>query len=69
MPLLSESVEDKKFDVRMVEKNLARARVQMSEVDAVVRALPDDAENAEWITLEAIEAQSREEAPGLSHGA
>lgn len=55
MPLLQDSMEEKKFDVRMVEKNLARGRIQQVDVDTQVKQLADDGANVDWITLDSIE--------------
>jgi hypothetical protein len=60
MTLLNEAVEAKKFDVRMVERNLARGVVGSEEVEKASKALADDAENADWVSLEdLLKAESR----------
>lgn len=60
MALLHEAVEKKKMDVRMVERNVARGLVQASEVEAAVKALPDDGENAEYVSIESLMNDSSE---------
>ncbi len=54
MTLLHEAVAAKKLDTRMVERNLARGVVTAQEADTHTKNLPDDAANAEYITLEAV---------------
>lgn len=54
MSLLHESVESKKFDVRVVERNVARGVISAADLDQVLKELPDDAENADWVSIEAI---------------
>ena len=54
MSLLHDSIINKKFDVRMLEKNLVRNVVTDKEVKTHLEALPDDAENAEFISLDEI---------------
>lgn len=54
MTLLHEAFEAKKFDVRLLEKNVSRNKLNSNDVDAYLKQLPDDAENAEYISLEAI---------------
>jgi hypothetical protein len=54
MSLLHDSIVSKKFDVRMLEKNLTRNVVSDKEVKTHMDALPDDAENAEFISLDDI---------------
>ena len=55
MSLLHEAIIEKKFDTRMVEKNLVRNVVVDKDYKAHVEALPDDAENAVFINLDEIE--------------
>jgi hypothetical protein len=55
MSLLHDGITDKKFDVRMLEKNLTRGVVSDAEVKKFVDQLPDDAENAAFVSLEDIE--------------
>jgi hypothetical protein len=56
MPLLHESSDAKKFDTRMVERNVTRNIVSASEADKTMAQLADDSANAEWINLEVIAA-------------
>lgn len=57
MTLLNEAVDVKKMDTRVVERNIARGVIPSQEVDKAVSALPDDAENAEYVSVEALAAE------------
>ncbi|HAR44306.1 MAG TPA: hypothetical protein DCS07_17030 [Bdellovibrionales bacterium] len=57
MTLLHEDVESKKYDVRVVERNVARGAISAADVDKNTQKLPDDAENADWVTLESLTDQ------------
>ena len=54
MTLLHEDVESKKFDVRMIERNVARGVVSSADVQKAVESLPDDAENADYISVNTL---------------
>jgi hypothetical protein len=54
MVLLHDSVEAKKFDVRMIERNINRGVVTQQDVQTKVNDLPDDSENADFISLDAL---------------
>jgi hypothetical protein len=56
MTLLHEAVEAKKLDVRMVERNIARGVIAAEDADKAAKKLPDDADNAEWISLDTLAA-------------
>ena len=57
MPLLHDSVNEKKFDVRMVERNVQRSLVQSEEVEKFIKSLPDDAANAVAVSEADLEKQ------------
>jgi hypothetical protein len=57
MPLLHDSTNEKKFDVRMVERNLTRGQVSHDEIEKVLKALPDDSANAITVTDADLEKQ------------
>ena len=59
MSLLIDGIHEKKFDVRMLEKNLVRNVVADKEVRAHIEALSDDAENAIFINLDEIAEQKK----------
>ena len=54
MSLLDEAIREKKFDVRMVEKNTSRGHVAQEEVEKAQKALKDDSDNAEWANVETL---------------
>jgi hypothetical protein len=56
MSLLHESIDKKKFDTRVVDKNLVRSVVTDAEYKQFVAKLADDSENALYIGIEDIEA-------------
>lgn len=58
MTLLHEAVEAKKFDTRMVERNVARNVLKSEELQTAMRTLPDDGENAEWMSIEVLANES-----------
>ena len=57
MSLLHDGILEKKYDVRVIEKNLTRGVVSDQEVKKFVEQLPDDSENAVYINLDEIENQ------------
>jgi hypothetical protein len=59
MSLLHESIHEKKFDVRMLEKNLVRKVVTDKEAKTFIDELPDDAANAEFISLDTVAEQKK----------
>jgi len=54
MALLHESVEFKKLDVRLVERNVARGVLTQEQVAQALKVLPDDGENAEWVSIDSL---------------
>jgi hypothetical protein len=56
MPLLHESSDAKKFDTRMVERNITRGIVAAADADKITKGLADDSANAEWVNLDVISA-------------
>lgn len=66
MTLLHESVEFKKLDVRMVERNVARGVLSSEDVEKAIKKLPDDGENADWVSIEALADEGEES--GLPNG-
>ncbi|MFZ9595254.1 MAG: hypothetical protein ACO3A2_04165 [Bdellovibrionia bacterium] len=57
MALLHDAVDLKRLDVRLIEKNIARGVIKKEDVEKALHALPDDAENADWISLESFSPQ------------
>ncbi len=56
MALLHEAFESKKFDVRVVERNVQRGLVSAEDAAKALAALPDDSENAEYVNVEILAA-------------
>jgi hypothetical protein len=54
MTLLHDAVDAKKLDVRMIERSIARGTLTASDVEKSQKQLPDDAENAEYTSIEAL---------------
>ena len=59
MSILHDAINSKKFDVRMLDKNLTRNVVTDKEAKAVIEALADDADNAEYVSLDDISEQKK----------
>ena len=57
MPLLHDSVAEKKFDIRMVERNVHRGQLTAEEAEKQLKNLPDDAANAVHVTDADLEKQ------------
>ena len=66
MTLLHEAVDEKKLDVRLVERNLNRGSVTADEFEKAVKKLPDDIENAEYVSIETL-ANDLSEGSGRAH--
>ena len=56
MALLHESVDQKKFDTRISQRNIERSLLRPEELDQFVKSLPDDSENATFVSLETLAA-------------
>lgn len=54
MSLLHDAVQDKKFDTRVIEKNLSRSLVRQEEYDKFLKSLPDDADLADRISMDEL---------------
>jgi hypothetical protein len=57
MTLLHEAVDSKKFDVRVVERQIQRGQLKAEDHQKAVSQLPDDGGNAEWINVEQLAAE------------
>ena len=55
MSLLHDSIQEKKFDVRMLDKNLVRNVVTDKEVKAHLEQLQDDSANAHYASIEELD--------------
>lgn len=58
MTLLSKAIEEKKTDRRMVERFLSKGQISHDEVRSLEKALPDDAESADWTNIEELAAMA-----------
>ncbi len=65
MSLLKTATEEKVFDVRVVEKNLGRGRVDNKQVEKKVADLPDDANHAQYIGV--AELRGSADTSGVAH--
>ena len=54
MALLHEAVDKKKMDVRLIERNVARGVISAADVDQNTKNLPDDADNAEYVSIQSL---------------
>lgn len=54
MALLNDSVDFKKLDVRLVERNVGRGVISQDDLDKAIKKLPDDEENAEWVSIDSL---------------
>ena len=54
MVLLHDSLEAKKFDIRMLERNIARGTLTRDQAKDYSKSLPDDANDAEWVSIESF---------------
>jgi hypothetical protein len=68
MSLLHEATDAKNFDVRLVEKNVTRGRVSPDAVEKHLNELPDDAENAEFVSIDSLMNDGTVQAAGDAHG-
>ncbi|HUP56291.1 MAG TPA: hypothetical protein VM598_02485 [Bdellovibrionota bacterium] len=64
MALLHEAVDEKKFDVRVVERNITKGVVSAEDAQKAADKLPDDSENAQYVSVEAL---LRDESESLQH--
>lgn len=57
MSLLQESFDAKKFDVRVVERNVLRGVISAEDAKKATEKLPDDAANGDMVTWKDITNQ------------
>ena len=55
MTLLDEALDEKKFDIRNLERKISRNTIDKSIVDESLKNLPDDADNATYTRFDDIE--------------
>jgi hypothetical protein len=54
MALLHEAVDEKKLDVRVSERNISRGVISADELQKALDKLPDDGDNSQWVSIEAL---------------
>ena len=54
MTLLKDAMEAKKFDSRIQERSLQKGLLKAEELKKQTDLLPDDADNAEYVSIETI---------------
>ena len=59
MALLHESIVDKKFDTRMIERNTQRGQLSPAELEKFLKDLPDESGNIEFVSQEDLEFQEK----------
>lgn len=59
MTLLYDASLAKKYDSRVVERNIQRGFTKSEDYDKFVKELPDDSANAEFVSQESLEADTR----------
>lgn len=66
MVLLSDAVQFKKFDTRLVERSVSRGNLSSQELDVSVEQLPDDSENAVWVSIESFTQEGLDAEKGVT---
>jgi|GEM_PF-565126 len=54
MTLLHKAFKAKKFDVRLLEKNVSRGILAVEDIEQDLSQLPDDAENADYTSIDSL---------------
>jgi hypothetical protein len=58
MTLLSDATEAKKYDVRVIERNVQRGITKAEDHEKFQKELADDSDNAEFVSLDALIADN-----------
>jgi hypothetical protein len=58
MTLLSDATEAKKYDVRVIERNVQRGITKAEDYEKIQKDLADDSDNAEYVSLDALIADN-----------
>lgn len=58
MTLLSDATEAKKYDTRVIERNVQRGITKADDHEKHQKELPDDAANAEFVNMDALIADN-----------
>jgi len=54
MTLLKDATEAKKFDTRVMERNIQRGYTKAEDLEKVTKDLSDDSANAEYISIDSL---------------
>ena len=54
MTLLYDAVEAKKFDVRVIDRNVERGLVRSEDREKALKSLEDDAANADYVSIQSL---------------
>lgn len=54
MTLLKDATEAKKFDTRVMERNIQRGQTKAEDLEKFIKDLPDDSANADYISLDTL---------------
>lgn len=57
MGLLKDAFSHKRMDTRVVEKNISRGIIRAEDFEKELQSLPDDGENAEWVSIDELKAE------------
>jgi len=58
MTLLSDATEAKKYDSRVIERNVQRGITKAEDYEKFQKELPDDSANAEYVDVNALIADN-----------
>ncbi len=58
MTLLSDATEQKKFDTRVIERNVQRGITKAEDHEKFQKELADDADNAEYVNVDTLVADT-----------
>lgn len=58
MTLLFDATEAKRFDSRVIERNVQRGTTKSEDYEKFLKDLPDESENAEIVSIDALIADN-----------
>lgn len=67
MTLLHEAVDFKKMDTRVVERNIDRGVLNAKELEKALKDLPDDAENADFVSIDSLKSDDEGSSKSATH--
>jgi type II secretory pathway component PulK len=56
MTLLHDAMTEKKLDTRVLERNVSRGVIRAEDAQKAAKELPDDAANAEFVSVDELAA-------------